>query len=490
MPHVLVSHNYHLSLDPREAALGRPYPPLQTLVAAAALRDAGHRVTLDDRTFAPGPDGFGALLDRVRPDRVVVVGDDHGVPMKQCLAAMRRAGQAMVGAAAARGIPTLVSGPDVSDHPQVYLQAGAAAAVSGEVQAVLIGWLDDQPGLVGLHGASGAGGRAGPLSDLGGLPRPAWELLDLAPYRQAWRRAGAPWELPLSTARGCPYRCAWCAKPTWGRSYAVRPPEQVAADILDLQGRFSPGRLWMTDDIFALRPRWLRELRRALESTRGGAPVLPYRCLSRVDLLVDPAFTADLAATGCREVWVGAESGDDGVLRAMDKDCTVREVEAATALLRRHGIQVGFFLQLGYPGEGLAQVQATVDMVRRLAPDQIGVSVSYPLPGTPFFDRVAPSMRATSWEASMDNRPLFEAPFDQPFYDAAKRLIQHQHAAALGPQALRALLHRPGRGTARRAAAAVAHTVALPLARRRLVRAAVPNPRAVPLAPAEPDAAG
>lgn len=449
-------------------------------MAAARLKREGHEVLFDDRSFQPDETDFGALLDRLRPEVLALVGDDHSVAMKQCLGRIRRAGLAMLEQARRRGIPALASGPDVSDHPQDYLDAGATAAVSGEVQEALVEWLAGRSAVEGLHGARGAGGRRAPLSDLDGLPAPAWELLDLSPYRQAWLRSTGAWELPLSTARGCPYRCNWCAKPTWGRSYALRSPERVAADILELQDRLSPDRLWMTDDIFALRRRWLRELRLALDASRGARPILPYRCLSRADLLGEAAFAVDLAATGCREVWLGAESGSDEVLRAMDKETTVREIEVATRNLRAAGIAVGFFLQLGYPGEGLEEVRATVELVRRLRPERIGVSVSYPLPGTAFYERVEASLRATSWEASMDNRPLFEAPFEQPFYEAAKRVIQHQHALSLGPSALRRLPAEP-RLAGRQLLGAALHGLALPLARARMARRARPNPKAVRL---------
>ncbi|MCB9778460.1 MAG: B12-binding domain-containing radical SAM protein [Alphaproteobacteria bacterium] len=486
MSSVLVTHPYHLALDPREAALGRPYPPLQTLVAAAALRSAGHEVVVHDRMFAPDARGFGDALDRLRDprggrfDAVALVGDDHAVSMKQCLGAIRTATEQMLAACRDRGLPVIASGPDLSDHPEHYVAAGASAAVRGEVQRVLPAWIGGERDLVGVHGERGAGGRAAPLDDLDALAPAAWDLVDLRPYADTWRRRHGRWELNLWTARGCPYKCNWCAKPTWGRSYAVRDPDAVAAELVALMDRHRPDGLWFTDDIFALRRKWLAAFRRALDTRLQGRPPLPYRCLSRVDLLEDPAFTADLAATGCREVWVGAESGADSVLTAMDKDCTVAQIETATRLLRSHGIRTGFFLQLGYPGETLADVEATVAMVGRLKPDAIGVSVSYPLPGTPFHERVAPYLRDTHWQASMDNRPLFETPYEQPFYDAAKRVIQHQHAAAGGRRAARAFLDRPDRDRTRTLIAAVAHAAALPWARRRMRRAAVPNASAVP----------
>lgn len=87
--------------------------------------------------------------------------------------------------------------------------------------------------------------------------------------------------------------------------------------------------------------------------------------------------------------------------------------------------------------------------------------------------------KGTSWTASMDNRTLFEAPFPDDFYAAAKELLRSMHSASLGPHAVRAFLRRPGRRTGRSVAGAAFHAVRLPLIRRRMVRRAVSDPNAV-----------
>ena len=81
---------------------------------------------------------------------------------------------------------------------------------------------------------------------------------------------------------------------------------------------------------------------------------------------------------------MGAESGSQKILDAMDKGMRVEQIYAARENLRRHGIRACFFLQFGYPGEEWSDIEATIRMVRETAPDDIGVSVSYPLPGTRF----------------------------------------------------------------------------------------------------------
>lgn len=474
---VLVTHPYILDFDPREAALGRPYPPLGTLQAAAGLRADGHDVSFHDVMFARDTEHFGDLLDRQPWDLVAIVPDDHSVQIKQCLDRIRQAALSMVQAAHSRGITVIMSGPDASDHPEVFLGAGAAAVFRGEVVEALVEWARGDSAVPGVTGERGAGdGRRAPVSDLDALPDAAWDLCDLAPYAQMWRQRHGVWEINVWTARGCPYRCNWCAKPVWGRSYQVRSAERVAAEIRMIRQQHSPDRIWFTDDIFALRPKWLRAFRAAL-----GADPLPYRCLSRVDLLRDAAYVQDLAASGCDQVWVGAESGSDRVLQAMDKDCTVDDIRRATRLLQENGVQIGFFLQLGYPGEGLDEVRATVSMIEQLRPDEIGVSVSKPMPGTAFYERVSASMRGENWDASMDNIPLFEAPFPQPFYAAAKEVLRSTHSAGRARKALRAFVAAPSQQAARKVAGALYHRVRLPVVRARMERLATPNPDAVPL---------
>ncbi|MDP2317326.1 MAG: radical SAM protein [Pseudomonadota bacterium] len=449
MARVLLAHNYHLPLDPREAKAGKPYPPLGTLVSAAMAEAAGHDLAVYDPMFTPRVETFADALDGHRPARVAILADPHAVAQKMCLTSMREAAFTMIRYAKARGIGVLVAGPDTSDQPAMYRAAGADVVVVGEHDGPLLEWLDGVP-----HG--GILPRRPVLADLSRLPFPAWDRVDMPAYAERWRAKHGAWEMNVSTARGCPYRCNWCAKPTWGRTYHVRPPEHVAAEVRALVSRYGVDRVWFTDDIFAIKPVWLRKYRECI----GDTPV-PYRCLTRVDLLQDEAYVADLAASGCREVWVGVESGAQHVLDAMDKDCTVAEMRRASGLLRDHGIRRGFFLQLGYPGETYQDVLATARLIRELGPEEIGVTVSYPLPGTPFHDRVKDRLRATNWAAAMDNEVLFESDYPQAFYDAARELIRSEHALIrFQPD-----LSRQG---ARRAAGAMYHLCRWPMHRGKL----------------------
>jgi radical SAM superfamily enzyme YgiQ (UPF0313 family) len=126
-------------------------------------------------------------------------------------------------------------------------------------------------------------------------------------------------------------------------------------------------------------------------------------------------------------VWVGAESGSQKVLDAMDKGTRVEEIEEATVLLKSKGIEVCFFLQFGYLGETKEDIAATLAMVKKLQPHDIGISVSYPLPGTKFYEKVKSMLGdKQNWEVSDDLAMMYPATFAPAYYRRLHRLVHKQ----------------------------------------------------------------
>jgi anaerobic magnesium-protoporphyrin IX monomethyl ester cyclase len=124
---------------------------------------------------------------------------------------------------------------------------------------------------------------------------------------------------------------------------------------------------------------------------------------------------------------LGAESGSQRVLDAMNKGTTVTEILTARARLQAVGIRVGFFIQLGYLGEDLADIIATRQLVEAARPDDVGVSVSYPLPGTKFYDLVKERMRGkTHWQESDDLDMMFQGTYNSDFYRAIRNILHDQ----------------------------------------------------------------
>jgi SAM-dependent methyltransferase len=167
--------------------------------------------------------------------------------------------------------------------------------------------------------------------------------------------------------------------------------------------------------------------------------------LMRVDLVKPPVAQA-LAAAGCRTVWIGAESGSQPILDAMGKGTSVAQIHAARRVLGENGIKVGFFLQFGYPGETRDDVECTLRMLRAALPDEVGVSVSYPLPGTRFYEQVKSQLgQKQNWVDSADLALLYEGPFPQPFYRTLYAAVHNEFRMRRASADLRTVLRRPAR---------------------------------------------
>ncbi len=181
-----------------------------------------------------------------------------------------------------------------------------------------------------------------------------------------------------------------------------------------LHEHYAPDQLWFMDDIMGIQDRWIEEFADRLDE--AGLHI-PFKSLNRADLLLRGQTIPALARAGAQIVWIGAESGSQKILDAMDKGTTVEQIYEATRQLKAHGIQVAFFLQFGYPGETRADIDLTLKMLRDLMPDDIGISVSYPLPGTPFYERVRHELgERANWIDSDDMAMLYRGPFPTAFY--------------------------------------------------------------------------
>lgn len=421
---------YFLRFDPKLYQAAQPSPPLGSLICAAVLRERGFDVRFFDAMLAASEEECAARMDREKPDALVIFEDNFNYLTKMCLERMREAASRLIGFAKDRGIPAIVSGSDASDDPVFYLRAGASAVAAGEGEYAVAEWLGSRaeapralPGIVtwSPEGGIQPGPSRPPVTDVDSLPSPAWDLIDVEAYRRFWARGNAPLTLPLATSRGCPFHCNWCAKPIWGQRYNAMSPPRAAREVRTLKA-LGASRVNVLDDIFGLRPGWLEEF--AAEVERLDCR-LPFKCLTRAGLLDERSVRA-LRAAGCDTVWIGAESGSQKVLDAMEKGTTVEEIRAAAARLQAAGIKVAFFLQFGYPGETEEDVEATLRLIDEARPDDIGISVSYPLPGTRFHTRVKSEMgRETHWRDSSDLAMLFRGPQATPYY---RSLHAYAHA--------------------------------------------------------------
>lgn len=441
---VLLAQPYFLAHDAKQVRKMKPYPPLATLITASVLRKAGKEVALFDAMLSAGEDEFATVVSATRPAIVGMLEDNFNFLTKMCTTRRREASLRMIRDAKNAGALVAVNGSDAADAPDLYISAGADAVILGETDRTFLEvverWehdaladLSDVPGLALPARAVGAFAPAAKTAprpfvhDLDALPFPAWDLVDQEKYRAAWTGAHGRLSWNVVTTRGCPYRCNWCAKPLYGIRYAQRSPGNVAEEMARLKGAVGPDHVWFADDIFGLSHRWIERFADALAERDA---VIPFTMQSRVDLMTPSAVEA-LRRAGAEEVWMGVESGAQKILDAMDKGTTITQVRDATRLLKAHGIRASWFLQLGYPGEEWAEILATRDLIREERPDDVGVSVAYPLPGTVFYERVRGQLGdKTHWNDSDELAMLFEGTYTGPFYRHVRDLLHDEAVAA------------------------------------------------------------
>ena len=445
---ILVCHSYFLQFDQKQVQRAKPYPPLATLQVASLLRSAGHEVSFFDSMLAEDLARFERQLDVMRPQLVVFYEDNFNFLSKMCLGRMREACCRMIGLVRARGARLIAAGSDASDSPANYLGAGADAVLHGEALGELVALVDRLNGNISLDAHTLAAGlphvsiagvagpersrAAGRLPDPTLASLPAWDLVDIEKYRRVWMKSHRHFSLNMAASRGCSFRCNWCAKPIWGNQYVQRAPHETAAEMLYLRRHYRPDHIWFADDIFGFKADWVNEFAAALVEGGGG---VPFTIQLRADL-VNRRMTEALHAAGCREVWLGAESGSQKILDAMNKGTRVGEIVHARQMLGAAGIRVGFFLQLGYLGEEIDDILATRRLMREARPDDVGVSVSYPLPGTKFYEAVKEQLGdKRHWRESNDLEMMFAGTYRSDFYRLLRNLL-HEEVTHAGDPAL------------------------------------------------------
>lgn len=424
---LLLTHAYFLAKDPHEQELCRPFAPLGIQYLVAWLRRAGvSAVDWFDSTFAAGS---GAVHDHVADTDPRVVGL-YGHTVTRPVA-----GQ-LVPRFVSDGRRVIAGGPDPAQYTEEYLGFGVEVVVVGEGEQTLQelmehllahGWqwrwdrLGAIDGIAYLDPDSGRLVRTRPRSLLRPLERIPWphrDRRDLQGYLDTWRQRHGETALSMITSRGCPFHCSWCSKQVYGDTYRRRDVDDVIDEMAHLKQTFQPDQIWFADDLFTINRRWVhRFCRQVVERDL----VMPFYLIGRPGSL-DPAMCAALKQAGCYRIYLSAESGSQRVLDAMHKDGTVQHIVDGARMLKTHGIEVGVFVMIGYPGETAADVALTMQMLHQVEPDVTLLSVAHPMKGTAFYDQVADRIETPDgWERTNGGRLAFRMDKPRRYYDYAQR---------------------------------------------------------------------
>ena len=424
---LLLAHGYFLDDDPKERRIMKPYPPLGLLHISAYLKSKGFGIDIFDSTFRTRQE-FRNILETRRPPIVGLY----------CNLMTKLTVLEMISEAKAAGVTVVVGGPEPPHYAEQFLAHGADVVVIGEGEITL----EDLLPAIHRHGVHDLANVQGIvytaddgthirtperpyIQDLDALPLPDRAAIDMNLYLNAWQTHHGMRSISLITARGCPYRCAWCSHAVFGESHRRRAPALVADEVAHLVETYHPDMLWIADDVFTISHKWIYQY---AEEMRQRGLRLPFECISRADRL-NARVIETLAGLGCSRIWLGSESGSQRILDAMRRDVAAECIREMTRIAQQHGIQVGLFVMLGYEGEKIEDIEATVDHLKQAAPDTILTTVSYPIKGTPYYHEVESRLiDQLPWDVRTERDLSVNGRYSQRFYRFANRWIVHDVA--------------------------------------------------------------
>jgi radical SAM superfamily enzyme YgiQ (UPF0313 family) len=380
------------------------YPDYQS--GAHSWSGYGHR-RADDYYYAEDDDNpvWGQVLsfiDQADPKLVGFSCHDLAVGgIKRLAASLKRASTSRL---VAVGGPTPSGAPDIFDAcPDIdYLLAGEGEATMLELVQALRdnNWRvlprgREREAIAGLYWPDGEkfvpNAPRPPLADLDALPDPALDCYWLD-YEHEQIISDAQLN-GVATSRGCIKACRFCgAKTIWPGPVRCRSIDRVIGEVAGLRQKYGYNfqHFSIFDDDFLARPERVFEFCRRLKELKDG---YKFRCYGRVNNLQDEEIIETLLQAGCQEIWVGVESGSQKVLKAIGKGITVAQIKRLDRLFKNYDFPWLAFIILGTPSEDEADLEGTLDMLRRGVFPSIQPFTFHPYTGTDLFRELQSSGR-------------------------------------------------------------------------------------------------
>jgi len=426
---VLLTHGYFLHEDSAEQKIMKPYPPLGILYISSYLEKQGIENEIFDTTFSSKKELKNFLLQYL-PDYIgIYVNLMTKLNVLWIINFIKSHNELS-------RTKIILGGPDVRYNAENFLNHGTDYLVIGEGEESfyeLINALDTNKqqslkDIPGIGFKDDAGNKTFTqdrtlIKTIDELPLPNRERIDIAAYQNIWKKYHGSDAVSVSTMRGCPYTCRWCSRAVYGLSYRRRSPAKVIDELEIIQTDYHPDTLWFVDDVFTISHKWMNEF--TLELKRRNLKI-NYECITRADRLNEEVISM-LRDSGCFRVWIGAESGSQKIINAMDRRVDVEQVRKMIKLTRKYGIETGTFIMLGYPGETEKDIEETIEHLKGSNPDYFTITIAYPINGTEFFQEIeAKQIKSFNWGTNTDRDRDFERNYSRNYYNFAMRRVVNE----------------------------------------------------------------
>ncbi len=391
----------------------RPAPPVGLAYIGAALRRAGHSVSLLDAvgeapTQATPDRGLlrmgltvEQMVARLDPDADALAITNmwsHSWPVLReliCAFRARRPELLIVcGGEHFSGLPE----HSMAEAPIDYVVMGEGEEIAVQLFAALASGEDFDPGKIdGICWRRGGeivrNARAERIRAVDEIPWPAWDLFDLDAYNENNYFSGNKYgkTVPILATRGCPYQCTYCSSPQmWTTRWYARDAVDVADEIEFYAKSYGANNFPFHDLTAIVKRDWI--LTFAREIIRRGLDIrwqLPSGTRCEV---VDAEVAPLLARSGCRSLAYAPESGSERTRELIKKRMKTESLIRAVEETVRHGINVSSFLVIGFPHDTAEDLRETVRLARRLARmgvDDTSCCFFVPLPATELYQKLA-----------------------------------------------------------------------------------------------------
>jgi len=426
---LILTHGYFLNEDPAEQRIMKPYPPLGILYISAYLKENGIDNKIFDTTFSSKSELEKFLIEE-KPDYIAIY---VNLMTKLNVLEIIRFIKSNESINIAK---IILGGPEIRYNASDLLEHGADFVVIGEGEQTTLELItklemkdgSDYKNIMGIgfkddNGDITFNAERNLISDIDTLPMPNRNGINIGKYQKAWKKRHKLNAVSVSTMRGCPYTCRWCSRAVYGLSYRRRSPKKVVEELLQIKGEYNPDTIWFVDDVFTISHKWLSGFNEELKKNNLK---IKYECISRADRMNEDVIKT-MKESGCFRVWIGAESGSQKIIDAMDRRVKVDQVHEMIQLSRKYGIEAGTFIMLGYPGETERDIEETINHLKKSNPDYFTITVAYPIKGTEFFEEIeANQLNAFEWDKQSDRDRDFVRTYPRRYYDYAVRRVVNE----------------------------------------------------------------